>query len=139
MPPRNESGETRWQPLLRRADQGCLAVVVALSLIAIAGWCAFQWQTRGGLIEIDKAQRRPITFQVDINQAEWPELTLLPGVGETLAKNIVESRESTGPFKRHEELRRVRGIGPKTFDKIKPFLLPIADSQNVAKPAPQGT
>ena len=133
MPPRTESGETRWPPLLRRADQGCLAVVVGASLVAIASWCAYQWQTRGGLIEIDKAQKRPVDFQVDINQAEWPELTLLPGVGETLAKNIVDTRDSSGPFKRHEDLRRVKGIGPKTYDKIKPYLLPIAEPTGAGK------
>jgi DNA uptake protein ComE-like DNA-binding protein len=44
----------------------------------------------------------------------------------------VESREAEGPFADLEELRRVRGIGPKTLERIRPYLRPIAAAENVA-------
>ena len=57
---------------------------------------------------------------------------MLPGVGETIAKRMVTSRESEGRFTCHEDLLRVSGIGPRTLQRIRPFLLPIPAEQNVA-------
>jgi len=68
-------------------------------------------------------------FLVDVNAAEWPELAQLPEVGETLARRIVDSRQQEGPFLDHDDLRRVRGIGPKTLETIRPYLLPMPSSR----------
>ncbi len=59
---------------------------------------------------------------------------MLPGVGETLAKRIVESRAAEGRFADVEELQRVRGIGPKTLERMKPYLRPLPETGNVAGP-----
>ncbi|QDU99079.1 ComEA family DNA-binding protein [Lignipirellula cremea] len=67
----------------------------------------------------------PPRLQVDINRAPWQELTLLPGVGETLARRIVAWREEEGPFQTINDLDRVRGIGPKTLHNMRPFVLPL--------------
>lgn len=64
----------------------------------------------------------PCEFTVEINAASWPELTCLPGIGEVLAKRIVALRSEIGPFSRCEDLLAVPGIGPKTVEKIRPFL-----------------
>ncbi len=77
---------------------------------------------------------RTAQFQVDVNSAGWPELSQLPGIGEALARRIVESREQQGPFADHQELRRVRGIGPRTLERISPFLRPMPQTANVAGP-----
>ena len=71
-------------------------------------------------------------FTVDVNSATWPELVQLPEVGETLAKRIVEVRAESGPYLDHEDLRRVPGIGPKTLDRIRPYLRPIPNAETVA-------
>jgi competence protein ComEA len=84
------------------------------------------------LIHIDRATPLEAKFLVDINQADWPEFAELPELGETLARRIVESRAAEGPFKDHEDLRRVRGIGPLTMQKLKPYLMPIPDQEDVA-------
>jgi len=60
---------------------------------------------------------------IDLNRAPTSELELLPGVGPALAGRIVESREADGPFSSVEDLARVRGIGVKTIDRIRPFVL----------------
>lgn len=62
-------------------------------------------------------------YRIDINQAEWPAWTQLPGIGETLARRIVAERESHGPFVSIEDLRRVKGVGAKTLDKMRPHLI----------------
>ena len=71
-------------------------------------------------------------FQVDINAATWPELAQLPEVGETLARRIVEARDKGGRFADHQDLLRVNGIGPRTLERMTPFLLPMPGQEEVA-------
>ena len=117
---------------LTRVDQGAVAVLVCAALAALALYWVAQGGLGGRLIEIDRAVPREIRFQVDINAADWPELSLLPGVGETLARRIVESRTADGPFQSIEDLRRVPGIGAKTLDDLRPHLSPLAAEGVVA-------
>jgi competence ComEA-like helix-hairpin-helix protein len=56
---------------------------------------------------------------VDINTAGEAELDKLPGIGPTKAKAIVEDRAKNGPFRSVEDLKRVKGIGDKTFEDLK--------------------
>lgn len=125
--------ERHSRPYLTRMDQ---AAVGALALVALVGMAVY-WAAHGGgsgrLIEIDRAASHPAHFQLDINEAGWPELSVLPGVGETLARRIVESRAETGRFADVEDLRRVRGIGPRTLERIRPYLRPVPSAANVAR------
>jgi len=57
--------------------------------------------------------------KININTALAEELMNLKGVGVKKAKAIIEFRESNGPFKTPEDLIRVPGIGPKTFEANK--------------------
>ena len=83
--------------------------------------------------ELNRAEVKTARFEVDINTAGWPELLQLPEIGETLAKRIVDSRRTSGPFRDHRDLMRVRGIGPKTFNTIKPYLRPMPDQGTMAQ------
>lgn len=116
------------QVFLRRNDQLVLGGVAFCLLAAMA----VLWYLRGGatgdLVELDQMQREPLRFVTDINRAEWTELSELPGIGETLAKRIVEDRTTHGPFRQLDELRRVRGIGPKLLERIRPYLAPLDES-----------
>lgn len=59
---------------------------------------------------------------IDLNRATARELIQLPGVGEVIAKRIVDFREEHGPFKRVEDLMKVKGIGEKSLKKIRPYI-----------------
>jgi competence protein ComEA len=121
-----------WRPVLRRMDQAAVAALVAVSLVGMGVYWVVQGGPRGELIEIDRAEPLSARYLVDINAAEWPEFAELPDIGETLARRIVDSRQTQGAYLDHEDLRRVRGIGPRTLEKLKPFLLPMPNQQDVA-------
>ncbi|WP_181958599.1 ComEA family DNA-binding protein [Nonomuraea diastatica] len=57
---------------------------------------------------------------IDLNTATPDQLEELPGVGEVLAARIAEFRTTHGGFTSIDQLREVSGIGPRTFDGIKP-------------------
>jgi competence protein ComEA len=131
-PAKQPADEPRWRPLLRRADQAAVAGLVVLALVGMATYWFVQGGLSGQLIDIDRAPPLTARFQVDINDAEWPELAQLPAVGQVLARRIVDSRAAAGPYADLDDLLRVNGIGPLTLDKIKPYLLPMPDQHDVA-------
>ena len=57
--------------------------------------------------------------KIDINRAEVWLLEALPGIGETLAKRIVDYRQKNGLFNNTDELLKVPGIGTTTYEGIK--------------------
>jgi competence protein ComEA len=59
--------------------------------------------------------------KVNINTATLKELDELDGIGEYLALNIISYRQ-TSPFKTIEEIKNVKGIGDKVYEKIKDFI-----------------
>lgn len=59
---------------------------------------------------------------VNINTASEAQLEELPGIGAKTAARIVEFRQKNGPFRKVEELMNVKGIGEKSFLKLKPYL-----------------
>jgi competence protein ComEA len=71
---------------------------------------------------------------ININTATVEELATLPGVGEAIAKNIVEHREKNGNFKTIEELKNVKGIGEKKFEKIKDLITVGERAETASEP-----
>lgn len=60
--------------------------------------------------------------KINVNCADVAELCKLPGVGACYAGRIVKYRDAHGPFERPEDLAAVRGIGPKTVEKLRPYV-----------------
>ncbi|MBA7503134.1 hypothetical protein ES706_01741 [subsurface metagenome] len=73
-------------------------------------------------IHIPREGEKQSPQKIDINRAEAWLLEALPGIGETRAQAIVDHRNENGPFKRIEDLLRVKGIGEGTFNKIKDYI-----------------
>ena len=74
----------------------CLVVAVMMTLVSVS-WAQ----------EAEK---------ININKASAVTLRQLKRIGPKLSDRIVEYREKHGPFERPEDIVKVRGIGPKTFE-----------------------
>lgn len=61
--------------------------------------------------------------QIDINVATAEDLQKVPGIGETLARRIVEFRDEHGRFEKVDDLLNVRGIGTASLEKLRPYLI----------------
>lgn len=125
------------RPWIKARDQASLLGLVASLLLMMACYWIYQGGHKGQLIDIDRADPLKASYRVDINQAKWPELLQLPGLGETLARRIVSDRLQQGPFESVEELDRVNGIGPRTMERLRPYLIPIpVDTDWATKDSP---
>jgi len=109
-------------PLVARAEQVVL-VVLALAVVAGVAWrAADYWRIGTEPIEVVPPPEGP-TFRINVNQADWVTLSLIPGVGEKLAKAIVDERQKGGgKFESLDDLKEVTGIGDKMLEKLHPYL-----------------
>mgnify|MGYP001499974248 CR=1 FL=1 len=76
----------------------------------------------GGLRELSH-QHAVVRYQVQANRAGWIEYAMLPGIGEKTARAIVAWRSEHGPLVSVDQLEQVRGIGPLTMERVRPFLV----------------
>ena len=59
---------------------------------------------------------------VNINKAGKEELESLPGIGPSLAQRIIEYRENNVGFDTIDDLKNIKGIGTRKFERIKDFI-----------------
>ncbi len=104
------------------SDQKFLRIVLTLFLTGFG----IQWVRaildRPQPITVQRGEQFDQFFRVDVNTATWIEWMQLESVGVSLAHRIEADRRLNGPFASIEDVQRVPGIGPKTLDRIRPWL-----------------
>jgi len=91
------------------------AAVSVLGGFSIVGMI-FSISTR---LERERAMRVELDMRLDLNAATHAELQLLPGIGPSLAEQIIADRERNGPYPSADALDRVPGIGPRTIAQLR--------------------
>ena len=84
---------------------------------------AYEISKREGLNSSESSTEKdykPQTEIININTAEKKNLVKLPKIGIVTAERIIRFRDDYGPFKSLDDLLKVKGIGPKTLEKLKP-------------------
>ena len=106
------------------SETGCIwdreqATLATLLLICLAflGWRYYEAATRQPRTFVIERASDEIGYQIDINSASWFELSQLEAIGPVLAKRIVADRDANGPFQSIDDLKRVKGIGPRTVER----------------------
>ena len=115
----------RLRIILWPKHQPSIAGLLLACLIGMSVFFLHRSYVHNGLIEIDRSGSLEADFQVDINTAQFGEIVVLPGIGEKLAKTIVDYRHHAGPFNSVESITQVPGIGDKKLEKLIPYLVPI--------------
>ncbi len=84
------------------------------------------FEVRKNAVEVPPEKEKPEISQaqelIDINSATAKEFERLPGIGPQIAGRIVAYREKNGAFKRVDDITKVRGIGPKTLERLRQHL-----------------
>ena len=95
----------------------------------------------GPLLHKPEGGRRPgerapalAPSRIDLDRATARELERLPGIGPGLAARILADRVERGPYRTPEALLRVKGIGPRTLERIRPYLSAPAGAADSVSP-----
>ena len=113
-------------PPVSRPAQVALAVFAAMLL----GLLAY----RGYGNRLGARPTEPVAARFDLNRADRAELEQIPGVGPKLAQ-VIDDRRKEKPFRSVEELRDLKGVGPVTYDRVRPFLRVDATPAKPPSPA----
>ena len=87
----------------------CMPVVMLFVVSLLLGSTAFADNAGQGM--------------VDLNAATVKELSALPGIGKKRAAAIVAYRSENGMFANVDDIKKIEGIGKKTFNKLKERLV----------------
>src|SRR5215210_6018666 len=95
------------------------ALVIVLGTLLAGASPGWAQAAKGGS---NAKARATAAAPVNLNSASAAQLQTLPGVGASTAQRIVDYRQKNGSFKKIEELMNVKGIGEKSFLKLKPLI-----------------
>ncbi len=113
------------------------SVQLALGLLLTAGifFTLGRWSSGPVASPQLSSPHQPSGPRLDLNRATKAELRLLPGLGDTLAQRIVDHRAQHGAFARVDDLGRVSGVGPKTLERLRPWMIVLDDDFDDDMPA----
>ena len=87
-------------------------VLVLATVLLLGGWS----------VDAQRATKPPApasTEVINLNSATALQIADLPGIGVKTAELIIQYRTKNGPFKKIEEVMNIRGIGEKSFLRIR--------------------
>ena len=129
-PPAQTPIQPRWLGL-RLEDQRLIGVISMVGLMGLTCWSTLGTWTGAPRIDYgSQAWKHDAAdfprFVVDLDKADWPELMHLPRIGETLARRIIDCRRREVEAGLNSRLPKVPGIGPATWERLRPYLEPTA-------------
>ena len=98
-------------------------LITMLAVLAFAALPATAQQKPSSSAAPAKASVPTPESPLNINTATQAQFEALPGLGTKVAERIIEYRQKNGNFKKVEDLMNVKGIGEKSFLKLKPLLV----------------
>jgi competence ComEA-like helix-hairpin-helix protein len=81
-----------------------------------------QWYAAALALRAEESEAASAPRMIDPNAADRAEWDRLPGIGPLTAIAIVSHRQAQGPFRGAADLLAVRGVGPRTLERLQPFL-----------------
>lgn len=100
----------------------CSFVFTLFAAIVVLGTIGVHAQDKPSRASRESKAVATAAAPVNLNTASAAQIATLPGVGPKAAQRIVEYRDKNGGFKKIEELMNVKGIGEKSFLKLKPLI-----------------
>ena len=112
---------------LERAER-YIIIALTVALLLGSGAIAYKRSRAPAPVRVEKftVPNKPLessALKININKADAQSLAMLDGVGPAIAARIIEYRASSGPFLFTEDIRKVRGVGPSLYDKIKDHIV----------------
>jgi len=103
-----------------RSERYVILTFLILGLLFTSISYSKKVSSRNNIRLINVSQRHAA---VNINRATPQQLERLSGIGRILAQDIISYREQMGGFKELEEIKNVKGIGKKKFEKLKDLIV----------------
>lgn len=102
----------------RRELIACLLLVCVLLVLNVVNYSRMVRTGQSMQLVVETAAQR-----ISVNAAGLEEFVDLPGIGPVLADRIIKYRLRKGGFESLEELKNVKGVGDKVFEKILPYIM----------------
>ncbi|MCK5010183.1 MAG: helix-hairpin-helix domain-containing protein [Deltaproteobacteria bacterium] len=111
----------------KEGRRGFMKLSKLLTLVlALSFFCAFCMVVSSSAAEkaAKAAPEKPVlSGKININTANTEQLEILPRIGTKTAQSIIEYRTQNGPFKKIEDITNVKGIGEKTLEELKGYII----------------